>query len=273
MPAVLAAEDRRKIVSVMVTKGVSTSSIARRIGVPVATVRKDRLVLSVPNPDEVLRPSVEEVAPMRYFNSDKPLVSLDPVTRQAEVAKMHAAGKRPFEIARSLMVSNMTVSRDMSALGIIIEDIAEEEVANRRARVKELLDKGVHDKQIARELGISVMTVIRDRKFLGFTPSGIHREQAIVDRREQVKFMMGNGMSSSAIATTLGVTLMTVIRDCEALGIATAGSRAAVAAATETRRAEVSELFAQKMTISEIASRLDVHTMTVRRDLAALNLK
>jgi predicted ArsR family transcriptional regulator len=66
---------------------------------------------------------------------------------------------------------------------------------------------------------------------------------------------------------------MMVIRDCEALGISSTGSKQSSAASMTERRVLVSELFSQKIPLDDIAARLGVNPMTVRRDLAALKLK
>lgn len=265
------ADSRRKIVSMMITKGMSTAAIANRIGVPIKTIRTDRLMLSVPNPEEVLRQAPER-STLAMKAKTYAYSPMDIQARRNSVAKLHGEGKNDAEIARSLQVPTMAVFRDRKALNL--ERISnEEETLERRANVRKMFDEGMECAEIAKELGISKMTVLRDRKHMGLTALSAEQESAITERRSKVAVMVKSDMNYKQIASALGMSEMMVSRDCEAMGLTSLKSKASVAEKTAERRVTVREMFTAGSDVNEIASRLDVHPMTVRRDLASIGLK
>jgi DNA-binding NarL/FixJ family response regulator len=259
-------EQRQKIVSTMISKGMSTVAIANRIGVPVATVRTDRLVLSAPNPEEVRKCSPEK------FGVQKPLTgvsSMHPDDRRESVAKLHLKGESDAEIARTLNVSPSTVSRDRDRQNLSFPP-PEIAINARRAKVKELIDAGLNCKEIMKTLGLTKVMVIRDRAALGYVPWNEEEAQNIKERRANVKELIGTGMSCRQVGMKLGVTAMTVSRDCDTMSIVPPLSEAGVVSKKVQRRRAVLSEQEKGTDIKDIAAKLGVSHMTIRRDIAQL---
>jgi DNA-binding NarL/FixJ family response regulator len=262
-------EQRQKIVSTMISKGMSTVAIANRIGVPVATVRTDRLVLSAPNPEEVRKCSPEK------FGVQKPITglsSMHPDDRRESVAKLHLKGESDAEIARTLNVSPSTVSRDRVHQNLSFPPL-EIAISARRAKVKELIDAGLNCKEIMKALGLTKVMVLRDRAALGYVPWNEEESQNIKERRANVRKMIESGMSCRKVGMKLGITGMTVSRDCDAMGIVPPMSEAGVVSKKSQRRRAVLSEREKGTEIKDIAAKLGVSHMTVRRDIERLDSK
>lgn len=258
---------RQKLISTMLTRGMSTVAIAHRIGVPIATVRTDRLVLSAVNPEEVRKHSPEKFGaqrPVIWSPSKMPLEE-----RRQAVAKLHQQGLSDAAIARTLNVGCSTVGKDREQMGMVLEPV-EHTIQERRARVKVMIDDERSCKEIEMELGVTKMTVIRDRAALGYSPWREDREQEITARRAQVKEMVAAGQPSKIIAEALGVNTMTISRDCEALGISPPQNKESIARSVAERRSAVRDEYERGTAIKEIAAKLGVNHMTVRRDIELL---
>lgn len=258
----LPTEKRRNLVSTMVSRGMSTVAIANRIGVPVATVRTDRLVLSAPNPEEVRKCTPEKFGVQKHYGERSTML---PLERRKAVTKLHRKGLNDAEISRALKIAPSTVGRDRARLKLTLKS-PEEAIRERRAKVKELIESDASCKEIADTLQVTQMTVIRDRAALGY-PSWSEESTVIDTRRSAVREMIDAGLSCRRIGMNLGVTSMTVLRDCEAMGIVPARSRGAKEQEKAKRRAAVRAEFEKGAAVKEIADKLGVNHMTVRRDI------
>lgn len=263
---IMPAEQRRKIVSTMVSRGMSTVAIANRIGVPVSTVRTDRLVLSAPNPEEVRKCSPEKFGVQKYVTGSS---SMHPDDRRESVAKLHLKGVSDAGISRTLNVSPSTVSRDRGRMNLSFQP-PEIAINARRAKVKELIDSGLNCKEIRKALGLTKVMVIRDRAALGYAPWNEEEAKAISERRANVRELIGAGMSCRQVGLKLGVTAMTVSRDCDAMKIIPPLSEAGVVSAKAHRRRAVQAELEKGTDIKDIAVKLGVSHMTVRRDIESL---
>lgn len=182
--------------------------------------------------------------------------------------EMYRECKSDKEIARCLDVSVMTVRRDREKLNLI-NDPVEEVVRLRRQEVRRLIESGASLNDIKDELSVSTMTVVRDRLALGYGPWNELQEKEIKERRPKVKTLIEAGKTYAQVAKKLGISVMTVSRDCDAMGLIPSRSKASIAVNIENRRTAVRNAYEAKMSVSEIASMLGVHKMTVRRDLEA----
>lgn len=260
---IMTAEHRQKIVSAMLAKGMSTVAIATRIGVPVATVRTDRLVLSAPNPEEVRKFSLESLSAHKPATGQS---EMHPEDRREAVARLHLKGVTDAEISRVLNIPTTTVGRDRMQMNLVLQS-PEIAINARRAKVKEMIDSGANRKEIAKAVGVTGSTVSRDREALGYGPWIDAEAQEIENRRKSVKELIDSGLTCKEIGVKLGVTSMTVIRDCEVLGITPKRSIAGIAMAQAERRAAVRAEYEQGKTITEIADKLGIHRGTVHGDI------
>lgn len=266
----MSPEKRRQIVSELVQKNLSTAQIANRLGVPISTVRTDRLMLSVPNPEQVLKSAPEEPSPTPKVSHR--IAYLDPSVRRHGVARKFRDGLSDKEIAHDLGISVMTVIRDRNRLGLYRES-NRDTAKIRRAKVKSLLERGATNKEIQKELGISRVLLSRDKAAIGYShEKKVEKRQEITDRRAKVKSLVEAGGSYYDVAAELGTSYMTVKRDCEAMGIASRRATPTQLARMKARRAEVRKAYESKKSVSEIVEMLGVSYMTVYRDMKALGL-
>lgn len=127
-------------------RGLGSMAIARRLGVPVATVSRCKHDLGIPV--------------QQRRRESKP----DLETR-AQVRALHDAGLGLNAIAERIGISRASVYRHKKALGLVegrnLQDVVEQ-AAQRRNRVAQLHDAGMTTRQIADHLEVPFATVKSD---------------------------------------------------------------------------------------------------------------
>lgn len=213
--------ERRRLVAQLASRGIPTSKIAARLGVPVNVIRTDRVYLStIPTSDKPVAsggPIVQEKAPKyQRMNREERLATnkykkLPEVTakRRAAVIEMCREGKTDTMIAKALGVTATTVARDRKRLGIAPIDFSEPTVA-RRKKVKKMMEQGIRLAQISRTLGVATTTIQKDAEALRGKP--VPQSVRAAQNREYVRKRLADNVTSAQIARELNVSQGSVWR-------------------------------------------------------------
>lgn len=232
-------QERRNEVKIRTEDGENVQSIAVSMGISETTVTNDRRFLKK---HKMLRTPIEK--------------------RRDEVKKRTEEGESIQQIADALNILPSIVEHDREILrkqGRL--NFREEEIAKRRDEVNKRSGEGETEEQIADELGISVKTVQNDKAFL--------REQKILkeptkirflnkERQKEVKRRMEENETEEQIAEALDVSVEIVKEDIEYISTKTLSR--------EERLDEEEKLIKAKMTVGEIAERMNMHPSSIKQD-------
>lgn len=155
------------------------------------------------------------------------------IKRREAVAGMLDAGQTGADMARTLGVNVQTVYNDARVMGRtlprpVTRPAITAKVANRRAGVAKLAKEGLSARAIAQRLGCRPQNVWDDAARLGvkFDPKATIRKRTgpapsgeVAARREKLKAMLPQGMTSYQLADALGVSRSVVFHDCATLGL------------------------------------------------------
>lgn len=151
------------------------------------------------------------------------------------------------------------------------------DVEQRRRKVSHLIDAGMTGSQIAERLKVPVRTVWADARRIGKSLSRQTRQALELQaRRSDVRQAYSPDMTAQDIAQKVNLPVKQVRNHLRALGLKAAQYIPAKIQTTEAeraeRRAKVTELVENGLTMTQIAKCLDVHLQTVRNDVRKLGL-
>lgn len=263
---------RRDEVARLVAEGLPVVEIARRIGVDGRVVSNDckRLGLQ-PVRGTDMRPAIAaRIASQNALRAGR-------IDRVRELA---AQGMSVGEMAAAVGVCVHSIRRDLRLLGLPLPERKEpkhgrqspEERAAylaREAEVARLLEQGLSRRQVRAMLGVSRNQMTRHVEHLGLVerfPQRVGRDRGVVSprvqaRRERVSQMRADGATIPEMVAALKVSLATICKDIQALGLSNTLPKARkvklrILDATEI--AAVQEALAAGLSIVTVSRRLGV---------------
>lgn len=227
---------RRDEVNKRSGEGETEEQIADELGISIKTVQNDKAFL---REQKILKEPTKVKRKSRKLN-------LKIQERREEVKERTQNNETNEQIAQALEVSIRTIEEDKKFLVEQGRLKKETKTERRRKEVKRRIKMKETKEQIARALRVTVKTIENDIRFLN------------KERQKEVKRRMEENETEEQIAEALDVSVEIVKEDIEYISTKTLSR--------EERLDEEEKLIKAKMTVGEIAERMNMHPSSIKQD-------
>ena len=288
-------KERREKVEELLNKKREAVDIAKTLGVPVRTIKRDIEFIKAHSKrrQEIISASVQTEIMLGRKKEEKPPEvkvkrSKQIAKRREEIAKLYNEGKTAKEIAGELGISIQIVYQDIR---ILIEEkrivkrerkstersksTRSEQIAKRREEVERLYNEGKTGRKIAEELGVSLVTVYSDLKVL--EKDGKIRRKRTTRRKKtdkpkintykKIEELFSQGESYGEIADEVNMDILDVITYLQKLE-----EKGETKKTNTNRRTTVRRLYEEGKTIESIVAELHISETLVKEDLLSFGI-
>ena len=288
-------KERREKVEELLNKKREAVDIAKTLGVPVRTIKRDIEFIKAHSKrrQEIISASVQTEIMLGRKKEEKPHEvkvkrSKQIAKRREEVERLYNEGKTAKEIAGELGISIQIVYQDIR---ILIEEkrivkrerkstersksTRSEQIAKRREEVERLYNEGKTGRKIAEELGVSLVTVYSDLKVL--EKDGKIRRKRTTRRKKtdkpkiniykKIEELFSQGKSYGEIADEVNMDILDVITYLQKLE-----EKGETKKTNTNRRTTVRRLYEEGRTIESIVAELHISETLVKEDLLSFGI-
>ena len=288
-------KERREKVEELLNKKREAVDIAKTLGVPVRTIKRDIEFIKAHSKrrQEIISASVQTEIMLGRKKEEKPHEvkvkrSKQIAKRREEVERLYNEEKTAKEIAGELGISIQIVYQDIR---ILIEEkrivkrerkstersksTRSEQIAKRREEVERLYNEGKTGRKIAEELGVSLVTVYSDLKVL--EKDGKIRRKRTTKRKKtdkpkiniykKIEELFSQGKSYGEIADEVNMDILDVITYLQKLE-----EKGETKKTNTNRRTTVRRLYEEGKTIESIVAELHISETLVKEDLLSFGI-
>ena len=288
-------KERREKVEELLNKKREAVDIAKTLGVPVRTIKRDIEFIKAHSKrrQEIISASVQTEIMLGRKKEEKPHEvkvkrSKQIAKRREEVERLYNEEKTAKEIAGELGISIQIVYQDIR---ILIEEkrivkrerkstersksTRSEQIAKRREEVERLYNEGKTGRKIAEELGVSLVTVYSDLKVL--EKDGKIRRKRTTRRKKtdkpkiniykKIEELFSQGESYGEIADEVNMDILDVITYLQKLE-----EKGETKKTNTNRRTTVRRLYEEGRTIESIVAELHISETLVKEDLLSFGI-
>ena len=288
-------KERREKVEELLNKKREAVDIAKTLGVPVRTIKRDIEFIKAHSKrrQEIISASVQTEIMLGRKKEEKPHEvkvkrSKQIAKRREEVERLYNEEKTAKEIAGELGISIQIVYQDIR---ILIEEkrivkrerkstersksTRSEQIAKRREEVERLYNEGKTGRKIAEELGVSLVTVYSDLKIL--EKDGKIRRKRTTRRKKtdkpkiniykKIEELFSQGESYGEIADEVNMDILDVITYLQKLE-----EKGETKKTNTNRRTTVRRLYEEGRTIESIVAELHISETLVKEDLLSFGI-
>ena len=288
-------KERREKVEELLNKKREAVDIAKTLGVPVRTIKRDIEFIKAHSKrrQEIISASVQTEIMLGRKKEEKPHEvkvkrSKQIAKRREEVERLYNEGKTAKEIAGELGISIQIVYQDIR---ILIEEkrivkrerkstersksTRSEQIAKRREEVERLYNEGKTVKEIAEKLGVSLVTIYSDLKLLE-KDEKIRRKRTTKRKKtdkpkiniyKKIEELFSQGKSYGEIADEVNMDILDVITYLQKLE-----EKGETKKTNTNRRTTVRRLYEEGKTIESIVAELHISETLVKEDLLSFGI-